>query len=464
MTDIKENPNGKGRMRKMDGINAKNPEPGMEIKGKFGTYKLVGKIDGGGNGTVFSAEVISAEKQLPTRENFVIKILTVRPDSDREREKREKRFEKEVKYVSQMQNEIEGIIPIYDTSYFLEERGNFAWYLMPKASNYNFMRIRSTEEKLKAIRDLGDCIAQLHKKGIAHRDIKPKNLLVYKNKVCLSDFGLVWKIEESEENITDIHDNMGPIAIRPPEMQSIEYLNKIDYTKSDVYLFAKTVWIILTGETRGFSDEYIRSEKRVYLDKKKLRVETAEPLHEMLEAATRHYWWDRIDINACLRHIDDQLNIIAKTASDANLGKWIYDETVKEICKKILPDIQTYQDTITVLEVLERMAGTVNLVFEEAGKTYEPMLFKSVKIMPENLFKLDIRNYYGNRKVIVIEIEKISIKKDLSCIIDTKVIVNQPNDVPVFTNLNKALQSDVKQICISGIYGIRLVQTGLSFY
>ena len=104
------------------------------------------------------------------------------------------------------------------------------------------------------------------------------------------------------------------------------------------------------------------------------------------------------------------------------------------------------------------------MVFEEAGKTYEPMLFKSVKIMPENLFELDIRNFYGNRKVIVIEIEKITIKKDLSCLVDTKIIVNQPNDVPVFTNLNKALQSDVKQICISGIYGIQLVQTGLSFY
>lgn len=445
----------------MGGIDAKNPEPGMEIKGKFGTYKLVGKIGGGGNGTVFSVEVISAEKQLPEREKFVIKILTVRPDSDREREKRKERFEKEVKCIYRIQKEIEGIIPIYDASYFLEERGSFAWYLMPKAARYNFKSIRSTEEKLKAMRELGDCIAQIHKKGLAHRDIKHQNVLVYNNRVCLSDFGLVRNMNETEEYITDIHDSIGPMAIRPPEMRSVENLDNIDYMKSDVYLFAKTVWIILTGVKGGFPEEYKRSEKRVYLDKRKLRVETAEPLHEMLESATRHYWWDRIDINACVQYIDDQLNIISKRASAVDLGKWKYNETVKEICRTISPNIKIYQDTHLVLEVLERMAGTANLIFEEAGKSYEPLFFKNVKVLQENLFELDIRNiYYNNRRKIVVEIEKLSIKKDLSCIMDTKVIVNQPDNVPVFTNLNNALQSMDKQICISGIFGIHLVQMG----
>lgn len=408
--------------------------------------------------------MISDKQYLPERENFVIKILTVRPDSYREREKREKRFEKEFRSVYQIQKEIEGIIPIYDASYFLEEQGAFAWYLMPKASNYNFRRIRSTEEKLKDMRDLGDCIAQLHKMGLAHRDIKHQNLLVYNDRVCLSDFGLVRNMNETEEHITDIHDSMGPMAIRPPEMRSIENLDNIDYRKSDVYLFAKTVWIILTGVKGGFPEEYKRSERRVYLDKKKLRVETAEPLHEMLESATRYYWWKRIDISACVQHINDQLSIIAKRVSDVDLGKWKYTETVKEICDTILPDIKIYQDANSVFEVLERMAGTVNLVFEEAGKAYEPMLLKSAKILVENLFELDVKNiYYNNRRKIVVEIEKLCIKKDLSCIMDTKIIVNQPDNVLVFTNLTNALQSVDKQICISGIYSIRLVQTGLFF-
>lgn len=446
----------------MDGTNRKKPEPQMEVKGKFGTYKLVEDIGGGGNGRVFSVEVISAGKQLPERVNFVIKILKTRFCSKKEQKKREKRFEREIRTIYQIQGEMDGIIPIYDTSCFLEERGGLEWYLMPRASTYNFEEIRSTEQKLKDMRNIGDCIVQLHKEGLVHRDIKPQNLLVYNNRVCLADFGLVRNMNEDEGHITDIHDVMGPGAIRPPEMRNIVNPDDIDYQKSDVYLFAKTVWIILTGVKEGFPEEYRRSEKRVYLDKKKLQVETAEPLHEMLESATRHDWWERIDISTCVQYIDDQLNVIAKRTNDIQLGKWKYTETVKEIDEMILSDIKIYQDTKSVLEVLERMAGRVNLVFEEAGKAYEPMFLKDVKFFPGNLFELDIRNIYAIRKKIVVDIEKISMRKDLSCIMDTRVILNRPNNMPVFTNLNKALQSMDKQICISGIYDIRLMQMSFS--
>ena len=51
--------------------------------------------------------MISAEKQLPEKENFVVKILKYSSHSKREREKREKRFEREIRYVYQIQQEIE---------------------------------------------------------------------------------------------------------------------------------------------------------------------------------------------------------------------------------------------------------------------------------------------------------------------------------------------------------------------
>ncbi len=445
----------------MSGIDAKSPKPGMRIKGKFGVYELVKKIGSGGNGTVFAIEVISDRKGLPEREDFVIKILTVRPNSEREREKRERRFYKEIRYVYQLQREIDGIIPIYDSSCFLEEKSDYAWYIMPKAERYNFKKIFSVEEKLRNMRDIGVCIAQLHVRNFVHRDIKPQNLLVYKNRVCLSDFGLVRNMEEAEEHITDMHDNMGPIIIRPPEMQSIENLDKIDYKKSDVYLFAKTIWIILTGQKEGFTDEYSRSIKRIYLDKNELQVETAEPLHVMLESATKHYWWDRLDIGECIQYMDDQLNVITKRASDVDLGRWKYDEMVKEISETIVADVQIYQGTYSVQKVLERMTGIINLIFEEAEKAYNPMFLKGVKILPDNLFELDVKTmYYHNRRKIVIDIEKISVEKNLSCVIYTKVIASQPNKIPLYTNLNKALESMEKQICISGIYSIRFGQMG----
>ncbi len=459
----------------MGGIDAKNPEPGMQIEGRLGTYKLVEDIGRGGNGRVFSVEVVSSEKvssekkqfekqlpenQLPEGESFVIKILKTRFRSKTERKKREKRFEKEIRTVCKIQNEIDRIIPIYDASCFLEKKGKFTWYLMPRAVTYDFAEIRTTEEKLKDMLEIGECIAQLHKRNIVHRDIKPQNLLVYNNKICLADFGLVRNMGENEEHLTEIYEDMGPAAIRPPEMRNIVNPDGIDYQKSDVYLFAKTVWIVLTGVKEGFYEEYKRSEKRIYLDKTKLRVETAEPLHEMLESATRHDWWDRIDINQCVRHIDDQLRIITKRANNGDVGKWKYAETIKEIGETILPDKKIYQGAKSVLNVLGRMAGAVNLVFKEAGKEYDPLFLKSAKLSQDNLLELDIKSiYYGNRRKIIVEIEGISIDKDLDGVMKTKIISIQPDNKPIFTNLNKALQSLDKQICISGIYEIRLVQT-----
>lgn len=343
------------------------------------------------------------------------------------------------------------------------EKGEFTWYLMPRALPYDVKKNRPTEEKLKDMQQMGECIAQLHIRDIKHRDIKPQNLLVYNDRICLADFGLAHKMEEKEEHLTDIHDFMGPEAIRPLEFRNIINPDGIDYKKSDVYLFAKTVWIILTGIKGGFYEEYRRSEKRIYLDKKKLKVETVEPLHEMLELATKHFWWERIDIDTCLRYINDQLDIITKRVSEDDIGKWKYVEIMKEIGETIMPDRKVYQDTKSVLEVLERMAGLVNLVFKEAEKEYAPLLLKSVKIFPDNLLELDLKSIYGGRRKMVVDIERISIGKDLSGVMNTKAVSVQLEHVTVFANLNKALQSMEEQICISGIYEIRIVQTGIYF-
>lgn len=152
------------------------------------------------------------------------------------------------------------------------------------------------------------------------------------------------------------------------------------------------------------------------------------------------------------------MSIITKESDDIALGKWKYTETVKEICDAVLPDVRTYQGETSVLAVLERMAGAVNLAFEEAGKVYESMPLKGAKLLPENLFELEVRNnYYRNKRKMVVKIDSISINEDLSCKMNINIITNPPNHLPVFTKLTEALQSVDKQICISGRYIARLM-------
>ena len=91
-----------------------------------------------------------------------------------------------------------------------------------------------------------------------HRDIKPENILFYNNRLCLSDFGLVWTIQE-DNHITGNLEAVGPARIRPPEMEyNIEKVKEdIDFQKVDAYLFVKTIWIILTGNRNGLEGNII---------------------------------------------------------------------------------------------------------------------------------------------------------------------------------------------------------------
>ena len=50
---------------------------GMCVEGRYGKYRLKKKIGHGGNGSVYSVEVI--EQGLPKEDNFAIKFLIVEP-------------------------------------------------------------------------------------------------------------------------------------------------------------------------------------------------------------------------------------------------------------------------------------------------------------------------------------------------------------------------------------------------
>lgn len=207
------------------------PESGLTVVGKHGRYLVKNRIGGGGNGVVFAVDVISGGEVLPRKNGYVIKFLVVTATDTNEAEKRIARFQKEIQKVLLFQNEVDGVVPIYDTSIYCEGEQEFLWYLMPKAEKYN-PKSFSVSQKLEQMLCLGKCIKQLHELGYAHRDIKPKNLLVLEEKVCLADFGLVWNISDTDEHITEVNDRLGPQAIRPPELQPVEKIDGIDYRKS----------------------------------------------------------------------------------------------------------------------------------------------------------------------------------------------------------------------------------------
>lgn len=363
--------------------------------------------------------------------------------------------------VLSFQDKVRFIIPIYDASVLYDENQDYPWYLMPKAMRFNPQRCYPSKI-IEHMIHIGESLKQLHSLGYAHRDIKPNNLLYYQGHMYLADFGLVWNAKDTEDHITEVNDHLGPIVIRPPELQLIEDIESVDYRKSDVYLFAKTLWMLLEHDSIGFLSEYSRSDENVYIYKntEKHKLETAEPLHRLMEGATKHNWGERITIDDCLFYLEEQLSIITETIPQNKLQEYKYIEQVKHIDATFHPDRKEFSDPSAILRTLNEMSGLACLEFNKAGTTTGRILFSKASYIQGGVFEMEIRYpyYYGKKKTIELAIDCIFLDKDLNFEIRSKTYSFEDELFPQYTQIITALESQAKRVRLNAEYSIRMVQ------
>lgn len=398
------------------------PKKGSKIDGKHGIYVLNEELGHGGNGIIYDVSVDNRkDNSICEGQEVVVKILTLSNiQNDKEKKKRRERFQREVKAVSQIIDPDLDVLPIID-SYMDVDNYSYEWYAMPKAKEYWLSRSGEELKKLKELRRMGDTLLKLHKIGVYHRDIKPANLLYYKNRCFITDFGLVWNVEE-DKHITGEHEALGPVGIRPPEMENhVEKLNvEIDYQKVDAYLYVKTIWIILTGNRNGFRGEYSRSDRMIYMDKDQLNLgKSLEPLHKMMEEATRHNNFERITVDKCLEYIDQQITIAENILPDNILSSFIYDENVSEIRSQIAPDAIIFTKSETIKVALSRMVNTVEVVGEEFGENVSLGLLCRIDSFDTDMFVLSLRTNFALKgkkmRRLYVRITQMHINNDNLC-------------------------------------------------
>lgn len=341
-------------------------------------------FDEGGNGKVYYVSIIGQE-ELPA----VAKFFSCK--NEKSLRERYRRFYKEIAFMKR-EIDLDGILPILDSfcPEKMPEDGTEVWFLMPKAKRFEVIRNEPLEYKLQQMLRLALIIQSLHEKGYAHRDIKPENILFYEKKLYLSDYGLVWNI--GDERITQDGERVGPYRILPPELDPVEPARKDIYQKSDVYLFAKVLWMYLKRDNLGFRGPYQRGADQIYLDKGKLQANTLEPLHRLMADATYDNPEQRIGIGECIDLLELQIEVLQDDPEmRERIQKLSYEERIQETRLRRQPTQLVYTDEEDIAEMVRSAAefGCIRIlsggiVVQESDKT-------RITMLDANVFEVDAK-------------------------------------------------------------------------
>src|SRR6187402_137339 len=144
----------------------------------------------------------------------------------------------------------------------------------------------SFKQSFKYIEQVCAGLRHAHRNNIIHRDIKPQNLLLTKDRetVKIADFGVA-RLNQSDTPITRVGTNI----YAPPEHSPLNFDENGHMTvgtltpAADIYSLAKSVYTLITGEApRAFANQQITDLPLTWRDK-----EWSEDLRRVLARATR---------------------------------------------------------------------------------------------------------------------------------------------------------------------------------
>lgn len=215
----------------------------------FGDYELLGEIASGGMGIVYRARQVTLNRVVALK-----MILGGRLASGVEVE----RFKTEAEAAARLDHP--NIVPLYEIGdrdgrhYFsmkLIEGGNLAdairqWFPVSAKRGEVITNSSSFRPAATLVAKVARAVHYAHQRGILHRDIKPRNILLdAKGEPMLTDFGLA-KLVEKEADLTQSLAVMGSAHYMAPEQAAGK--TKEVTTAADVYGLGAVLFETLTGQ------------------------------------------------------------------------------------------------------------------------------------------------------------------------------------------------------------------------
>ena len=126
------------------------------------------------------------------------------------------------------------------------------YFVMPYISGESLRTRLTKEEKLpiadviRLMRDVADGLAEAHRHGLVHRDIKPDNVMMSGNHAVVMDFGVAKAVSSvsGEYNLTTVGMTLGTPTYMSPEQAAAD--SHIDH-RTDIYALGVLAYELLTG-------------------------------------------------------------------------------------------------------------------------------------------------------------------------------------------------------------------------
>jgi len=311
---------------------------------KIGCYNIIDTLGQGGNGIVYRVQKGDT--------NYALKKLR------KNNKNTFTRFNDEIKVLLLEQNNA-GILPIID--YHIGKDFSDTWYVMPIAEPITtHIASKKPDYVIQIICELINTLAELHKRQIYHRDIKPQNLYFYNNRCVLSDFGLV--SYPSKKQITDSDRKLGPIATIAPEMRWNPTVANAE--KADIYSLSKTLWILLTGNEFAFDGLYDREDSLVSIENiQDIKFKTI--IHQFFEQTTFTDPIHRISASESFLLLQEHLN-----GNFFSRCRIEWKEITQRLFNYIEPDSAKWinpSDIATVLNIISKYNWINHFFFPSGG-------------------------------------------------------------------------------------------------
>lgn len=213
-------------------------EPARQLQAALGPDYELGELLGKGG----FAEVYVAWDRRLKREVAVKTIRAELVSSDAVLE----RFRREAEAIAQLRHP--HVIPVYS----VDERDGIAYFTMPRIRGESLAAALQRDERwsfsevVRILREAAGALAEAHRNGIVHRDVKPENIMLDgpERRVVVMDFGIAKSVDEVAGGLTGTGILVGTPYYMSPEQASGD--KGIDHL-SDQYSLGIVGYRMLTG-------------------------------------------------------------------------------------------------------------------------------------------------------------------------------------------------------------------------